>query len=285
MTQLQSAGTIACGKSRFCCKLSHSSRIHAHLIKWCYGLGVPAAMQQKISVPILIVVQLFLWYALDNIAAQTSCNPPCVAGKEQCQQVLNANGQYACVTIVSPSIAAISPTATSNLSPVDVPAGCRSCSGGQTCEQVFNGDQYHCVDKSAAKSPTTSTSPAASPIPAGCQDCSPSQLCQQVYNSNQYHCVENASAVAAPTPSTSADFSNNSSGSVSNFSCNPACSNNETCKQVFNSKQYACQPKEGTMSSTPAATAPVTPDLADPALSDQAASPSTSNAGLSGESI
>ena len=285
-------------------------------------------MQQKVSVPLLVVVQLFLWLAVDNIAGQSSCNPPCVAGKEQCQQVFNANGQYACVATVSPSTAARPPTSTSNLSPV--PVGCRSCSGGQTCEQVLNSDQYHCVDNStaAATSPTTSTTPAApsipagcqgcsnnqtceqvlnsnhyhcvddttkattspatTPVPAGCQACSPTQLCQQVYSSNQYHCVENSTAVAAPAPSTSSDSSSNSSVSVSSSPCNPACSDDETCKQVFNSKQYACQPnKKGTTSSaavsTPAATAPVTPGLPDPALSNQAASPSTSKAGLSGE--
>ena len=292
-------------------------------------------MQQKLSLPLLIVVQLFLWFALDNIAAQSSCNPPCVAGKELCEQVFNANGQYACVAIVSPSTAAVSPTATSNLSPV--PAGCRSCSDGQTCEQVLNSEQYHCVDNStAATSPTTSTSPAASPlpagcqgcsdsqtceqvlnsnqyhcvdnstkasisptpsgspdttpVPAGCQGCSPTQLCQQVYNSKQYHCVENSTAVAAASPPTSGGLANNSSGtSVSSSPCNPACSDDETCEQVFNSKQYACQPKKGTTSPnavpTSAATAPLMPTLADPALNDQAASPSTSKAGLSGQPI
>lgn len=291
-------------------------------------------MQQKLRVPLLSVIQLFLWFALDTIAAEPSCDPPCIAGQEQCQQVFNTNGQYACVGIVSPSTQAASPpTSTAMSSPAAVPAGCRSCTDGQTCEQVLNSNQYHCVDSStrAATSPTTPASPTASvdipagcqgcsqaqmceqvlnsnqyhcvnnltrtatpstplaspaktPVPAGCQACTPNQLCRQVYNSNQYQCVDNSTVVAAPAPS------NSSSASVNSSACKPACANDEACEQVFNSKQYACQPKKGatppTAVSTPvAAVAPVTPGLAEPALSSQAASPSTSKGGLSGEHV
>ena len=290
-------------------------------------------MQQKSSVSLLIVGQLFLWLPLDTILAQSSCTPPCVAG-EQCQQAFNTNGQYACVAILSPSTAATSsPTATSNSSSVpagcqscstlqtceqvyktnqyhcvdnptkaatsptssaspsasSIPAGCQSCSDPQTCKQVYNTNQYHCVDNTtkAATPPTSSTSPSPASVPAGCQACSPSQLCQQVLNSNQYHCVENSTAVAAPASPLLAGSSINSNVSVSSSPCNPACSDDAICEQVFNSKQYACQPKRSpaspTVAATPAAAASVTPGLADPAVSNQAASPSTSKAALSGD--
>ena len=197
-------------------------------------------MQQKFRVPLLTVSQLFLWLALDIIAAQPSCNPPCVAGQELCQQVFNTNGQYACVAIVSPSTRATPPpTATSTSMSSPVPAGCRSCFDGQTCEQVLNSNQYHCVDNStkSATSPTTPAlaSPAASiDVPAGCQGCSQAQICEQVLNSNQYHCVNNSTKTATPpTPLATPSKTPVPAG------CQ-ACTPNQLCRQVFNSDQYHC---------------------------------------------
>ena len=262
------------------------------LSRVCKLEKVPAAMQQAYNAPLLlnIAVQLSLWFALDVTSAQSLCTPPCVAG-EQCQEVFNTNGQYACVAVRSPAPAVTnssvtSPIATANSSLSSVPAGCQSCDDDQICAQVYNADEYHCVSKATQSATSRTVSPAPA-VPTGCQACSLTQLCQQVHNSNQYHCVERSTAVAAPAPSTSAVLSNNSDQDLSNSPCKPECSVNESCQQVLNSKQYACQPiwmrspAEPTSESAPAA-APAEPSLDNPAITNVAASSPASQAGLSG---
>lgn len=248
-----------------------------------------AAMQRILNTTLLlnIAVQLSIlqMFALDLTSAQSSCTPPCVAG-DQCQEVFNTNGQYACVAIRSPSATSPIATATANLS---VLAVCQTCDDGQICTQVYNADEYHCVSN-ATQSATSRTSSPAPAVPVGCQDCSLSQLCQQVYNTDQYHCVDRSTTVAAPAPSTSAALPNNSDQvlAVSSSPCNPACSDNESCQQVPNSKQYACQPirspAEPAADSAPITAAPVKPSLGEPAaaMTNEAASSPASQAGLSG---
>lgn len=291
-----SAGTIACA-----CRDGPSG---AYVLareppRRCQGVlwfeRAAAAMQQNFNAALLlnIAVQLSLLFALHLASAQSSCTPRCVDG-EQCQEVLNTNGQYACVAVRSPSLAVAnssvtSPIATASANSSSAPTVCRSCDDGQICTQVYNADEYHCVSNAtqSATSRTTSPAPAAA-VPNGCQDCSLSQLCQQVYNTDQYHCVKKSTEVAAPAPSTSVALSNNSDQdlAVSSSPCNPACSDNESCQQGLNSKQYACQPirsPAGPASQSPPVTAaPIKPSLGDPAMTHEAANSATSRAGLSG---
>ena len=247
----------------------------------------------RLRATVELLICFLLYTAVDFVAAQSRCTPSCSAG-ETCRQVLNTNNQYECVTsFLAPSPATSisnnsAPSSQPSSSPL--PAGCTNCFNSQVCEQVFNSNQYHCVTASSASAPSVSS------IPAACQSCSSSQTCQQVYNSNQYHCVNNTASAPAPVPSiavaVSPTISNTSSSNTS--PCNEQCSEQESCEQVYNSKQYACTIKRSPTSPTaltaPAASNSNTSATTSPAV---ATSPNASNsaspgagsadAGLSGD--
>lgn len=111
-----------------------------------------------------------------------------------------------------------------------------TCGSDQVCEQVFNtNDQYECNTRSS------STTVANSSIVNACgSGCAQGETCQQVYNTNnQYECVatsasQNTTAQISPSATPAVD-ARSASG------CNPSCSANETCRQVFNTDgQYEC---------------------------------------------